>query len=60
MAEASSGLDTDLEASGKIKCYIYIHIWSKQKLEGIGRGGKCGRYYKKHNGYEKGLPFTSS
>ena len=38
MAEVSSGLDRDLEASGKINSVmVYIHFWSKQKLERIGR-----------------------
>ena len=58
MAEVSSGLDRDLEASGKINSVmVYIHFWSKQKLERIGRGGKCGGYYKKHNRYEKKVSF---
>lgn len=57
MAEAGSGLDTNLEASGRINSIMFILIFEVSK----NRKGKNQKRWvvwqilQKHNGYEKGF-----
>lgn len=61
MAEASSGLDINLEASGKINSVMFISIFEVSE-NWKGKNWKrwvVGRILQKHNGYERRVAFVS-
>jgi len=57
MAEARSGLDIDLEASGKINSVIFISIYEVSKNWKESEEVEVWQILQKHNGYEKRVAF---